>query len=106
MRRRRKKKRVETSKLLLIVSKPICDETIALAKTTGIYTLGCKTEGTSREAVRKAHKEGITVSLWPSLTVEDFILATYLGADRLCCDIPLTLRAYLEQNMPWLKVVY
>lgn len=94
------------AELLLIVSKPICDETIALAKTTGIYTLGCKTEGTSREAVKKAHKEGITVSLWPSLSVEDFILATYLGADRLCCDVPLTLRAYLEQNMPWLKVVY
>lgn len=92
--------------LLLIVGKPICDETIALAKTTGIMTLGCKTEGTSREAVKKAKKEGITVSLWPSLSVEDFVLACYLGADRLCIDVPLEVKKFMEEKMPWVNVVY
>ena len=94
------------AELLLIISKPINDETIAMAKTVGIYTLGCKTDGTSRAAVEKAHKEGITVSLWPSQTIEDFVLAVYLGADRLCCDIPLTLKEFMEEKMPWVHVVY
>lgn len=92
--------------LLLIVSKPICDETIALAKTTGIMTLGCTTEGTSREAVKKAKKEGITVSLWPSKSIEDFVLAVYLGADRLCIDVPVTVKTFLDEKMPWLNIVY
>lgn len=92
--------------LLLIVSKPICDETIALAKTTGIMTLGCKTEGTSREAVKKAKKEGITVSLWPSLSIEDFVLAVYLGADRLCIDVPVAVKEFMQEKMPWVNVVY
>ena len=92
--------------LLLIVSKPICDETIRLAKTTGIMTLGCTTEGTSREAVKKAKKEGITVSLWPSKSIQDFVLACYLGADRLCIDVPLEVKDFMTKEMPWIKVVW
>lgn len=92
--------------LLLIISKPINDETIAMAKTVGIYTLGCKMEGTSRQAVQKAHKEGITVSLWPGQSVEDFMLGAYLGADRMCTDVPVTVKNWMEKNAPWIKVIY
>lgn len=92
--------------LLLIVSKPINNETIALAKTTGIYTLGCKMEGTSREAVEKAHKEGIIVSLWPGKSVDDFVLGAYLGADRMCTDVPVAVMEFAKKNTPWLNVIY
>ena len=94
------------AELLLIVGKPLNDETIALAKTVGIRALGCRREGTSKTAVDKARQEGIAVSLWPNQSVEDFILGVYLGADRLCCDIPLTLKDFMEEKMPWVKVVY
>lgn len=94
------------AELLLIVSKPINDETIALAKTVGIKALGCKLEGTSRAMVEKAHEAGIAVSLWPNQKIEDFVLGVYLGADRLCCDIPVTLKAFMGEKMPWVKVVY
>ncbi len=94
------------AELLLIVSKPINDETIALAKTVGIMTLGCTMNGTSRQAVEKAHKEGITVSLWPGQSVEDFMLGAYLGSDRLCTDIPVTVMEWMKENAPWIKVVY
>lgn len=94
------------AKLLLISSKPICEETIALAKTTGIMTLGCTTKGTSREAVEKAKKEGITVSLWPSQSVDDFVRACMLGADRLCIDTPLNVKKEVEEKFPWLKVIW
>lgn len=94
------------AELLLIVSKPICDETIALAKTVGIYTLGCKNEGTSFKAVQKAKKAGITVSLWPATSVEEFIREVYLGADRLCVDVPVETKNFLTEKMPWLKIIY
>ena len=94
------------AELLLIISKPINDETIAMAKTVGIYTLGCKMEGTSRQAVEKAHKAGITVSLWPGQSVEDFMLGAYLGCDRMCTDVPVTVKNWMEKNAPWIKVKY
>lgn len=94
------------AELLLIISKPINDETIAMAKTVGIYTLGCTMAGTSRQMVEKAHKAGITVSLWPGQSVEDFMLGAYLGCDRMCTDIPLTVKDWVKKNAPWLKVIY
>ena len=94
------------AELLLIIGKPINDETIAMAKTVGIKTLGCKMEGTSRQMVEKAHKEGIVVSLWPGRSVEDFMLGAYLGCDRMCTDVPLTVKDWVKKNAPWLKVVY
>ena len=56
--------------------------------------------------VNQLKKEGITVSLWPSLSVEDFVLACYLGADRLCIDVPLEVKKFMEEKMPWVNVVY
>lgn len=94
------------AKLLLIVSKPINDETITLAKTTGIMTLGCTMSGTSREMVKKAHDAGITVSLWPGQSVEDFMYGAYVGADYMCTDIPLTIKDWVSKNAPWLNVRY
>ena len=94
------------AELLLIIGKPINDETIGIAKTVGIYTLGCTMNGTSREMVQKAHKEGITVSLWPSQSIEDFMYGAYVGADRLCTDIPLTVMDWMKKNAPWIKVIY
>ncbi len=94
------------AELLLIVGKPINDETIAMAKISGIKTLGCTMDGTSRAMVEKAHKEGINVSLWPGNSIEDFMLGAYLGADRLCTDIPLTVMKWQRENAPWLKVKY
>jgi len=92
--------------LLLIVSKPINDETIALAKTTGMKVLGCRREGTSAAMVEKAKKEGLVVSLWPNTSVDHIIQAIYLGADRLCCDVPVETKNFLTEKMPWLKVIY
>lgn len=94
------------AELLLISSRPICDETIRLARTTGIMTLGCTMDGTTREAVAKAHREGITVSLWPGKSVDDFILGVYLGADRLCTDVPVTVKQFAETNLPWINAKY
>jgi len=92
--------------LLLITSKPCNDETIALCKTCGIYRLGATMNGTSRESVQKAHKEGLIVSLWPGYSIDDFMLGAYLGCDYMCTDIPVKLKRWITEKTPWLKVKY
>ena len=88
--------------LLLITSKPCNDETIDLCKAMGIKRMGA----TSRKAVKKAHKEGLIVSLWPGQSVEDFMLGAYLGCDYMCTDVPIEVKGWLAEKAPWIKVKY
>lgn len=92
--------------LLMISSKPCNDETIDLALALGITRIGCTMDGTSRKAVKKAHEKGLTVSLWPGYTPEDFMLGAYLGADFMCTDIPIQVKKFLAEKAPWIKVKY
>lgn len=92
--------------LLMITGKPCCAETIALCKALGIKRIGATMNGTSREAVALAHKEGLIVSLWPGQSTADFMLGAYLGCDFMCTDIPIELKSWVEANAPWLKVTY
>ncbi|MBP3775212.1 MAG: glycerophosphodiester phosphodiesterase [Bacteroidaceae bacterium] len=92
--------------LLLITSKPCNDETIALCKAMGITRMGATMDGTSRAAVKKAHKEGLIVSLWPGQSTADFMLGAYLGCDYMCTDIPLEVKDFLAKKAPWIKVKY
>lgn len=94
------------AELLLITNDPLNKATINLCKGLGIKRIGSKMEGTSREAVKLAHKEGLTVSLWPGKTLEDFMLGAYLGADFLCTDIPIQQKEWAEKNAPWINVKY
>lgn len=92
--------------LLMITSEPCNDKTIAMCKALGINRIGAKMEGTSRQSVELAHKQGLIVSLWPGLTTADFMLGAYLGADFMCTDIPIELKNFITNNTPWLKVKY
>jgi glycerophosphoryl diester phosphodiesterase len=92
--------------LLMISSKPCNDETIDLALALGIKRIGCTMDGTSRKAVKKAHEKGLTVSLWPGYTTDDFMLGAYLGADFMCTDIPIELKKFHAEKAPWLNVKY
>lgn len=96
----------KTDDLLLITSKPCNDETIALCKAMGISRLGAKMEGTSRAAVKKAKEQGLVVSLWPGLCVEDLMLGAYLGADYMCTDRPIEYMKFCKEKAPWLKIRY
>ena len=100
------KSRGPESNLLIIFSKGVTDETIETCKKEDIWVMGCKTDGTTRKMVEKAHKEGMIVSLWPTHKIEDFMLAAYLDSDAMCTDIPFTMKPWLEKNAPWLNVIY
>ena len=100
------KSRGPESELLIIFNSGVNDKCIEVCKQEDIWVMGCKTNGTTRDMVKKAHKEGMIVSLWPTHEIRDFVLAAYLGADALCTDIPFSMKPWLETNMPWLNVIY
>ena len=92
--------------LMMITSKPLNEWTIRMAKALGVTRIGAKMPGTSRDAVAKAHKEGLIVSLWPGYTTADFMVGAYLGADFMCTDIPVEVKKFAEEKTPWLNVKY
>ena len=92
--------------MLLITGKPCNDETIALCKAMGIDSLGATMDGTSRASVKKAHEQGLIVSLWPGQSTADAMLGVYLGADFLCTDIPVEVMKFMKSKAPWVKAVY
>ena len=92
--------------MLLITGKPSNDETIALCKALGIDRLGATMDGTSRAAVKKAHEQGLIVSLWPGQSTADAMLGVYLGADFLCTDIPVEVKGFMAAKAPWVNAVY
>lgn len=92
--------------MLLITGKPCNDETIALCKAMGINRLGATMDGTSRAAVKKAHEQGLIVSLWPGQSTADAMLGVYLGADFLCTDIPVEVMNFMKTKAPWVKAVF
>ena len=92
--------------MLLITGKPCNDETIALCKAMSINRLGATMDGTSRAAVKKAHEQGLIVSLWPGQSTADAMLGVYLGADFLCTDIPVEVMNFMKTKAPWVKAVF
>ena len=89
--------------LLRIIGRPINDDTIREALDMGIKRLGCTMGGTSRDAVTKAKKAGLFVSLWPGQSIDDFILGVALGADALCCDRAVEVKEFFDEHMPWVE---
>lgn len=92
--------------MLAITSKPCNDETIALCKALGINRLGATMDGTTRKAVKKAHEQGLIVSLWPGNSPEDAVFGAYLGADYLCTDVPVAVKEFVTTRTPWIKAVF
>lgn len=94
------------SNLALITAEPVNNTTITKVGELGLKRLNAKIDGTSREAVAKAHKEGIIVTLWPTDDIQDIALGISLGADNVCTDIPAAAKKSLQKAMPWVEVVY
>lgn len=94
------------SELLIIFNSGVTEEAIETCRREDIWVMGCKTKHTTADMVKKAHDAGMIVSLWPTHKISDFMLAAYLGSDAMCTDIPFSMKPWLEQNAPWLKVIY
>ena len=92
--------------MLMITGKPCNEETIAQCLSMGIDRIGATMNGTSRAAVREAHRQGLIVSLWPGQSIADAMLGVYLEADYLCTDIPVEVKTFMDGQAPWVPAVY
>lgn len=90
--------------LLFITSSPLTKEVIDQTLELGINRVGCNLSGTSRKMVKQAQSEGLLVSCWPGLNVNDFILGVYLGCDYLCSDVPVAVLTHMKEKMPWVGI--
>ena len=86
----------------LIISDPMSEKLIEHLQNLGFKRVACTIDGTSRKAMKAAHKAGIIVNLWPGKSVEDFQLAVALGADIACTDIPVEVLKSIKKRMPWI----
>ena len=100
------KNKFSETNLMLITNEPINNSTILMATEMGIKRLAGKLDGTCREAVAKAHKEGLMVNLWPTDDIYDIALGISLGAEGVCTDIPVAAKKGLNKAMPWVSIVF
>ena len=100
------KSRFSESNLALITSEPVNSTTITKVKEMGLKRLNARMEGTSRETVERARKDGIAVVLWPSTDLNSIALGISLGADCVCTDIPVEAKKTLNKAMPWVSIKF
>ncbi|MCE7070841.1 glycerophosphodiester phosphodiesterase [Dyadobacter sp. CY327] len=98
------KSRYPEVELLYITSSSLSVEVIKETQELGIKRVGCRLGGTSRDLVRAAQKEGLIVSCWPGLSVDDFLLGVSLGCDYLCSDVPVEVFTWMKNKMPWVTI--
>lgn len=97
--------RYPDAELLLISGGPCCDAIVQQANELGVKRIGCTIDGTSRAAVRAAHKAGMKVTGWPGGSLEDYLLGVGLGLDAICTDIPVAVHTWKTENLKPMRPV-
>lgn len=88
---------------MYLTSRPVEQAVLDKAAELGVKRLGCNLGGTSRKAMKEAHKRGMLVNLWPGGSLEDFQLAVSLGADIACTDYPQAVLKFVKKKMKWVS---
>ena len=87
-----------------ITSEGCTPEVIKLAKAIGVKRLATNINKTSREGINLAHKNGMTVNLWPGREDYSIVRAWALGADVHCTDYPIKISNLTHENYKWITV--
>lgn len=88
---------------MYLTSRPVEKAVLDKAEELGVKRLGCDLGGTSRKAMKEAHKRGMIVNLWPGGSLEDFQLAVNIGADIACTDYPQAVLKFVKKKMKWVS---
>ena len=88
---------------MYLTSRPVEKAVLDKAEELGVKRLGCNLGGTSRKAMKEAHKRGMIVNLWPGGSLEDFQLAVNIGADIACTDYPQAVLKFVKKKMKWVS---
>lgn len=84
--------------VMLIKGGPLTQELLDAAKEIGAKRVACKMEGTTRMAVKEAHKQGFIVTGWPGHDLSDYFLGLGLGVDAICSDVPVQFQEYIDRK--------
>ena len=87
-----------------ISGKGLTSEVQAIAKAIGATRIAANINKTSRDDMKKAHKSGFKVNLWPGNKDNSLLLAWSLGADIHCTDYPVTLTKHARENFKWIDI--
>lgn len=88
---------------MYLTSRPVEKAVLDKAEELGVKRLGYNLGGTSRKAMKEAHKRGMIVNLWPGGSLEDFQLAVNIGADIACTDYPQAVLKFVKKKMKWVS---
>lgn len=90
--------------LMFIKGEALTQALIDETKELGIKRIAANITQTTRAMVKDAKKQGMTVSLWPGRSVDDFLLGLSLGSDYLCTDVPIEVSKWVKNNADWIKL--
>ena len=84
--------------IMLIQGGPLTPELMEAARTIGSKRIAAKMEGTTRQAVMQAQKQGFIVTGWPGHNLNDYFLGLGLGVDAICSDIPVQVQDFIDRK--------
>ena len=87
-----------------ISSKGLNQETLAIAEAIGATRMAAHSDRTTHDDMKRAHKKGIRVNLWPGRSDDTLLRAWALGADIHCTDYPVHMLDYAKKFCPWLTI--
>ena len=87
-----------------ITTKGCNDSTIATAEALGAKRMAARMDKTSRDDIKKAHKKGFIVNLWPGISDDSLVRAWALEADIHCTDYPVHLTQYGREKCKWITI--
>ena len=86
-----------------ITGQGVNHETIAIALAIGTKRIAAHIDRTSREDMKRAHRKGLLVNLWPGGENESLIRAWSLRADVHCTDHPIEMLDYAKKSCKWME---
>ncbi len=98
------KQKYPNADLMFIKGEALTQALIDETKALGIKRIAANITQTTRAMVKDAKKQGMTVSLWPGRSVDDFLLGLSLGSDYLCTDVPIEVSTWVKNNASWIKL--
>lgn len=98
------KEKYPTAEIMYITKNGCTQETLNTAAALGAKRIAARLDKTSRDDMKKAHKQGFTVNLWPGRSEADLVCAWAVGADIHCTDLPIAGKAYAENNLKWITI--
>ena len=98
------KENYPTAEIAYITTKGCNESTIATAEALGAKRMAARMDKTSREDIKKAHKKGFIVNLWPGRSDDSLLRAWALEADIHCTDYPIHLSQYGREKCKWITI--